>query len=224
MRTSALVLEVVPATSGSKRTRRTHMADIRFSCAQCGQHISCDELWSGHQIQCPACQNSLMVPHIQPLSSATVSAPQPPAAQPPPPSRPKLAAGSTQVTRSNRPGPTAPKQRMVRPPKTENFLLKYTVIAVVLVVIGWTGYTYIPGLLTQVQEMGTSKTPAPTGTSTGSGGLLGEVNDAMDVSDTLDGSTPSKPRAGAAKRPVVNQPSATPATNSAAKSVNRRPR
>ncbi len=38
------------------------MADFRFKCPQCGQEIECDELWSGHQIQCPTCQKEITVP------------------------------------------------------------------------------------------------------------------------------------------------------------------
>jgi uncharacterized paraquat-inducible protein A len=38
------------------------MADFRFACPHCGQDIECDELWSGHDIQCPTCQKELTVP------------------------------------------------------------------------------------------------------------------------------------------------------------------
>ena len=42
------------------------MADIKFSCPHCSQHITCDELWCGHEIQCPICQGALMVPAAAP--------------------------------------------------------------------------------------------------------------------------------------------------------------
>jgi hypothetical protein len=38
------------------------MADLKFPCPRCGTTIECDELWSGHQLQCPACQGELTVP------------------------------------------------------------------------------------------------------------------------------------------------------------------
>ena len=38
------------------------MADLKFACPLCGQEIECDELWSGHQIQCPTCRKELTVP------------------------------------------------------------------------------------------------------------------------------------------------------------------
>src|SRR2546422_975289 len=38
------------------------MADLKFNCPQCSQLISCDELWTGQEIQCPTCQAPLLVP------------------------------------------------------------------------------------------------------------------------------------------------------------------
>src|SRR5690242_18712414 len=38
------------------------MADIKFACPHCSQHITCDELWGGHQLDCPNCKNPLSVP------------------------------------------------------------------------------------------------------------------------------------------------------------------
>jgi hypothetical protein len=209
---------------------------MKFSCPHCGQHISCDELWSGHQIQCPACQNSLIVPHRQPPPSAAASGPKPLVSQPPAPSRPKLSGGSTQVARSTPPGGLPRRQPPARPPKTGNPVLKFAVTAVVLTVVGVAAYSYLPGLLTHVQEAGTSKPAAPANASSGGGaGPLGEVDAAMDVSDALDGgSPPRRPAAPATQpaasrpspttQPAVPRPSPTPATNSATKSPRRRPR
>jgi hypothetical protein len=114
---------------------------------------------------------------------------------------------------------TEQRQCLVRPPKVENPILKYTVIAVVLGVIGWVGYTYLPSLLSEAQELGTSKAPAATATPAGTGaGPLGDVNGTMDVSDALEGNAPSKPPATVSKPPAVVQPRATSATNSVVKS------
>ena len=49
------------------------MSEFKFSCPNCGQHIQGDELWSGRQINCPACQQPLVVPSLGP--------PAPPAAE-----------------------------------------------------------------------------------------------------------------------------------------------
>ncbi len=48
------------------------MADFTFGCPSCKQGVQCDDAWSGHQIQCPICQASIVVP----------------ANTPPPPTRP----------------------------------------------------------------------------------------------------------------------------------------
>lgn len=41
------------------------MAELKFNCSKCGQLIACDELWIGHQINCPSCQTELSVPNQQ---------------------------------------------------------------------------------------------------------------------------------------------------------------
>lgn len=49
------------------------MSDFKFSCPQCGQHLSGDSEWGGRQIQCPGCQATINVPR-----SASASPPLPP--------------------------------------------------------------------------------------------------------------------------------------------------
>src|SRR5262245_53322861 len=50
------------------------MADIKFACPLCGQNITCDELWAGHELQCPSCQGNLAVPPM-PAPAATAANP-----------------------------------------------------------------------------------------------------------------------------------------------------
>ena len=42
------------------------MNEFKFSCPHCGQHILCDTQWSGREINCPACQQALIVPSLEP--------------------------------------------------------------------------------------------------------------------------------------------------------------
>ena len=56
------------------------MSDFKFSCPNCGQHISANEAWSGRQIQCPSCQREITVPQMAPAPGAAQPAP----AAPPP--------------------------------------------------------------------------------------------------------------------------------------------
>ena len=178
------------------------MADLKFSCPQCGQHIACDEAWSGQQIPCPACQGKLLVPQAQRSSPAAVTAPSPPA-----PNRPRLAADSPQTARPKPPGSVLPKRPMPPRPRTGNTLLGYTVLGILVVVVGGLGFAYLPGLISQVKELGASETSTSGG---GGSGPMGDVNGAMDVSDALDGGSQSSPRT----KPVVARPAATSATNS----------
>ncbi len=191
------------------------MADIKFSCGHCGQHISCDQAWSGHQLQCPACQTSLVVPSLQAPSEAAAAEPSKLVPQPPAAGRHKLSAGATQVTRPTPTGPLPQKRSAPRPPKAQNLPLKYTAIAVLLLVLGVVAYNYVPGLLNQVPDVGLGSKTTGSGTAPAGGGLgpMGEVNGAMDVSDTLDGNSASRPRSRVARSP------ATPATNVPAKSA-----
>ena len=40
------------------------MSEFKFSCSHCGQHLACDEQFSGRQIQCPACQVLIRIPPV----------------------------------------------------------------------------------------------------------------------------------------------------------------
>jgi hypothetical protein len=186
------------------------MAEIKFSCGQCGQHISADRQWSGQQIQCPSCQGTLTVPITE--AAFTQAGPNP---NPPRDNRPKLSAGLTQVARSAPTTPIPQRRNTARPPKTTNPAVKYAVSAMVVLIITLAGLKYLPSLLNQAQEISPIKSSGSmTAPASGGGGPLGEVNGAMDVSDALDGSGPSKPRPGSARRPVAAPVPAALATNS----------
>ena len=120
------------------------MADFKFPCPRCGTTIECDELWSGHQLQCPACQGELVVPpkpaeapHAT-LASAT-------------PTQPKLSIGSSVAHRSAAPPPAAPQavtlQQKLNQARAnrKSPALKWVVggaVAVVCAVGGYFGYGY----------------------------------------------------------------------------------
>jgi hypothetical protein len=193
------------------------MSEMKFSCPQCGQHISADEQWSGHQIQCPSCATTLAVPQAPPPPApAPRLVPQPPVSH-----SPKLSAGATQVTRSTAPGTIPIRQLVSRPPRNKSPLLKYVVYAIVLATLAGVAYSFLPSLVSKIQDSVNSK-PAQTGSpSTGGGSSpLGEVNGAMDVSDALDGGSSSTPRPAAARRPVAAQTPTAPAANPAVRSTN----
>jgi hypothetical protein len=193
------------------------MSEMKFSCPQCGQHISANDQWSGHQIQCPACATTLTVPQAHPPSApAPKLVPQPPASH-----GPKLSAGATQVTRSPAPGSIPIRQLVAPPPRNRSPLLKYVVYAIVLAALAGAGYSFLPSLVSKIQDSVNSKPTQPGSPSGGGGsGPLGEVNGAMDVSDALDGGSSSAPRPAAARPPVAAQTPTAAAANPAARSTN----
>src|ERR1019366_7709193 len=56
------------------------MAEFKFSCPQCGQHIQCDPGYSGAQINCPSCQQAIVVPQAPRFAAAPTAPPVPPLA------------------------------------------------------------------------------------------------------------------------------------------------
>ena len=197
------------------------MAEVKFSCPQCGQHLSGNEQWSGRQIQCPACATALTVPGVPPSPAATAPAPESLVPQPPAPRGPRLSAGATQVTRPPAPGAIPIRQLAERPPKRDNPVLKYAVYALVLAALGGAGYLYLPGLLNKAQDSTNSKpTQVAPNPNAGGGGPLGEVNGAMDVSDALDGGGSSGPRLARARPTAAAQTPMPPGASPAARSTN----
>lgn len=45
------------------------MAEIKFACPQCGKNIKCGTSYIGQQINCPACQQPIVVPNISPSAT-----------------------------------------------------------------------------------------------------------------------------------------------------------
>src|SRR5208283_4605666 len=95
------------------------MAEFKFSCPQCGQHIQCDPGYSGAQINCPSCQQAIVVPLALPA---------------PPPAPPALSTRqSTTVPASGRRFPGAPGAQP--PPKPKSKALKTVLIITASVVV-----------------------------------------------------------------------------------------
>src|SRR5512135_3220881 len=83
------------------------MADFKFSCPQCGQHIQCDTGYAGSQINCPSCQKTILVPPAPQSAAAPVASAAPrPAYEAPPPPPPPGSAPSL-ATRQSTAAPAA---------------------------------------------------------------------------------------------------------------------
>jgi|GEM_PF-1663942 len=109
------------------------MAEFKFACPQCGQHIQCDSGYSGAQINCPSCQQAIIVPQAPRIAAA------PPAMPPPPPAPPGLSTRqSTTVPAAGQRFAGAPGAQP--PPKRKSKALKTVlVITACLVVLAGLG-------------------------------------------------------------------------------------
>ena len=124
------------------------MAEFKFSCPRCGQHIQCDSGYSGTQINCPSCQQTIVVPQA-PHSAAAPAAPLVPPV--PPPAAPGLSTKqSTTAPASGRRFAGAPGLTSAPPPKPKSKALKTVLIITAAVVVlaglgvgGWFGFTKI---------------------------------------------------------------------------------
>src|SRR5436305_6886189 len=122
------------------------MADIKFACPHCSQHITCDELWGGHQLECPSCKNPLTVPAKPgPANAPAASQPPPRPAAP----TPRLAINAAHSAPAS-PGAaqrTIPIRNLTPPPaKKRSPLVTYGIAALVLAALGagvYFGYPWI---------------------------------------------------------------------------------
>ncbi|MGA2852933.1 MAG: hypothetical protein ABSE90_02195, partial [Verrucomicrobiota bacterium] len=53
------------------------MAEFKFPCPFCGQNIQCDTGYAGTQINCPACQQAIIVPQTPRSGTPVVQPPVP---------------------------------------------------------------------------------------------------------------------------------------------------
>ncbi len=169
------------------------MADIKFACPHCNQHITCDELWGGHELQCPSCQGNLTVP----ARPAPAAAPPPPTPQPAPVQRgssvvfkppaasaPKLAIGTPQAATTG-PDRSIPIRNLAPPPpKKGNKWLKYagTTVAVAAVAVGgYFGFLW----LRQMQASANEKSKAEDARNSGESqvGHIANLNSVLDATE-----------------------------------------
>ena len=176
------------------------MADIKFACPHCNQHITCDELWGGHELQCPGCQNNLVVP--APAGAAE------PAAKSLVPAPPKGGAAKVAI---NRPqahgtgaGAAAPNKaipiRNLAPTvkKKQSPVVKIAIGAAVTVALGAGGYFGFMWVSDYQAKIKAKSAEADKSADGGQVGHIAEVNAVMDATDPAPASADSS--ASAPKR------------------------
>jgi uncharacterized membrane protein YebE (DUF533 family) len=111
------------------------MAEFDFACPQCGQNIRCDQLWSGHQIQCPSCQQEISVPQ------ASAPAGNPLVPKPPSGGGSKLSLGHDQTRQPAVPKGNIPVRNLApKKEKKQSALLQALAYIVVLAALGAGAY------------------------------------------------------------------------------------
>lgn len=139
------------------------MADMKFACSHCGQEIECDELWTGHEIQCPTCQKQLMVPP-KPDAPPHASLAGAKAGEP------RLSIGQSRVqsaaTKVVAPQVAALEQKLSQvQPRKGGGAMKWVTFAIVLIVLGvggYLGYPYVRTALARKAEASKQASAAPT--------------------------------------------------------------
>ena len=161
------------------------MAEFKFPCPFCSQHIQCDEAYTGAQVNCPHCSNLLTIPSP---SGAPVSEPPPP---PQPATRPGLATARTTAA------PAAGRQFAGAPgrgaaPKKTSALRTMLVVVITLVVLaglgvgGWMFWTKHQASVVAKKGNPAAQVPVPSATqSAGALGVLAKVRDAYTHASSL---------------------------------------
>ena len=193
------------------------MAEMKFNCPGCGQMIAADELWAGHQIQCPICNKELMVPHPQAAagSAAAPAAPGNTLVPQVPTSAPKLTIGSARHQPSSPPPQASPHSTLAKAaanlgPKRnkENPIKKFAGIGVVVVLLGVAVYFAWP-YISKFQKK-TSQVEQGDG---GQVGHISELNSVLDATDPSKGGGSSTRRRPAGAGAVAGAGAAADTAN-----------
>jgi hypothetical protein len=175
------------------------MAEIKFACTHCHQHITCDELWSGHEIQCPICQGTLSVPTAAPPAAASTN---PLAPKVPHGTGPRLSIGQAKTEAASAPPRSIPVRNLTPPPPPKkNPLLKYVYVALTLAVIGGGVYFGLP-YLKQWQDKANAKRDAEAARNSGES----QVGHIAALNNVLDATEPGGPGLGSLSKETRSSP------------------
>ena len=139
------------------------MAEFKFSCPQCAQHIQCDTSYSGAQINCPACQQIIVVP----------PAPHSAAAPPAPPSLSTRRSTTTPAAGRRFPGaPGAQPPVQVKSHTLRNVLIISAAIVVLAALGGGGWHFYSKHKAKQEAAKGNPAAQVPPPTAAAAAGAL----------------------------------------------------
>jgi hypothetical protein len=182
------------------------MAEFKFSCPGCNQHIQLDELWGGHQIQCPSCQATIIVPQTKASAAPAAAAAAPRAAAPHGGAAAPAVPASTVLAKAAATSQHAPVQqtqtrfvpgRVAAKPAASGGkppVLKWAIIGGVVLFVGAGAYFGMPYVLNYQDKLNADR----RADAKKSGG--GEMGHTMDLYNVLDATEPGgRGLSGAAK-------------------------
>lgn len=159
------------------------MAEFKFSCPQCGQHIQCDAAYSGAQINCPSCQQAIVVPQAPGIISAPPTTP-PPLSIPARQNAPVVSA----FRRSGAPGGQPPVQKKSSAMRNVLIITASIVVLAALGFGGWFGYSKYKEHKTAKKANPAAQVAAPTSASTMQAlGILSKVHSAYTNFNSMAG-------------------------------------
>lgn len=160
------------------------MADMNFACPACAQHITCDEAWAGHPIQCPICQANITVP-AKVVARATGGKAESPLV-PQPPAATRLSTKQP----AQQPAQTGNRQIPIRdltPPKPKQSNKLVTALATLGIVVAlgagaYFGWPYLKEWQAKMNEKSRQEAANSDG---------GQVGHIQDLNQTLNATEPS---------------------------------
>ena len=163
------------------------MSEFKFTCSQCGQHLSADDSWIGQPIQCPSCQAALVVPRL----AATA-----------PPPVPKLSvASSLPPVIPAAPRPAGQARPNATPPHSAPRAAPWLWIILGVVLLGVVGIAVFAivgyqALRGQVRPVTTPPPQPPARSIAGGNNNSPKVNDPAVTTDPASAKIPDAPASG----------------------------
>ncbi len=165
------------------------MADFTFTCPLCNRDIQCDELWCGHQLQCPICQGQIIVPQTVPAPTPIPTHGSQGKSLITPPKGGSRLAFQQDAQKPATPGKNIPIRNLTAPPpKKKNPVVQILVYAGLVAAVG-VGIYFAWPMVQNWQAKSNEKRREVEKNADG-----GQVGHIANLYEVLDATEPSNPR------------------------------
>src|SRR5262245_11471561 len=172
------------------------MAEMRFDCPKCKQGIACDELWIGHDLQCPNCQQEITVPQ---KAAASPLVPQVPSGPGRLGIKQQAHGGSTTPASTGRPG-AMPSRQLAAKGKGKGNLGKILGFAAAFIIVGVGGYYGYAWLSERQDKLNSKRRDAERNADGGQVGHIADLNQVLDATEPGGSMLGGGPAGGAPER------------------------